>query len=231
MEQTNKQAQMLNNLEMAKKIMKKTDAKSPIVQRNIQESVDFDDYDSFSPVNEQQMYTQQPAYADSKLPKSILESIQSNPISDFNSTQGLSVLDSIIPIQNQNTKAQPRQQMNIDFESDEKAMPTTEELMARSRNLREQIQPGYKQPVQQPVYQQPVYQQTSSIDYSLIKMMIEECISKEIRMLKKTLLTEGKTGQSNGDVIMMAGDTIKFINKKGDVYEAMVKKTKHIDLG
>lgn len=221
--------QMLGFLEAAKKVMKKSDELRPIKINN--SYVD----NNYNPINEEQSYQQQyysqasngNSYIDSsnKLPKSILESIKSNPIQEFNSTNGLSVLDSILPSNLPNTSSQQSNTyVDNDYMQEEKEIPTTEELIARSRYLNEK-----KQNYKQQLYQQPS-QQSINIDYSLIRMMIEECISKEIRSLKKSLITEGKSGVSSGEVILMAGDTIKFINKKGDVYEGIVKKTKHIDI-
>lgn len=163
----------------------------------------------------------------SKLPKEILESVMSNPISDYNSTSGLSVLDSLPTQQIQ------RQPMNENYYPGEKEIPSTEELLARSRALHEQKQPR-PQP-QQPVYQsqqayQPQIQPSSGgIDYSMIRIIIEECISRQLSELKKTMLSESVNTGTKGDVILTIGDNIKFIAKNGNVYEGVVKKVGNIN--
>lgn len=67
--------------------------------------------------------------------------------------------------------------------------------------------------------QQPVQQQ--GIDYSLIRMMIDESIKKYTSQLKKTIINESKE-KNNGGLQMMTkqGNTFRFITEDGKIYEA-----------
>lgn len=218
-----KEQKLFNGLKNFKNIMNKCNQNgtSSLSQKSYQQIDEEQIYQE--PIYQEDIY-QEPIYqqptstsklspASSNLPKSILESITSNPIIDYSPTGGISVLDSIMP---------KNIQVNENIEYDEKPIPTQAEMINKVRNIREQK-------VQQPTMQ--VTPQQVSIDYSLIKMIIEECVAKEIKALKKSLLTESKGVSSSGDnIILMSGNPIKFINKNGDVFEGILKKTRHIDL-
>lgn len=213
--------QMGTFLAKAKLVMDKTDQISPIPQKRIPTMAESaseiglgsgESYQTFYQNN-----TGQYSDASSKLPKSILESMTTNPISQYGSTTGLSVLDSIMPPQ--------RQQINENIDLDEKPMPTTEEFLAKSRSMHEHFLPQPNQYQQQTI---PNTLPVSGIDYSLIKLMIESCIKEEFKSLKQSMLTESKNN-GNGDVILSLGDTIRFVAKNGNVYEGKVKKLGNIN--
>jgi hypothetical protein len=69
----------------------------------------------------------------------------------------------------------------------------------------------------------------SNVDYSMIKMIVEECMRKYVGTLKKTILNESKTS-SNGELqAMKIGDKFSFITKNGDLYEAELKFIKNLN--
>lgn len=236
----NKQQRMGQFLSSAAKIIAKNEQMSPTSPKYIPGMSDptsllgadsGGDYDYGSMY--EQKYTQPVVQtgpngftqAASNLPKSIFESMQTNPIQEYNGPMnGLSVLDSIIPPQ-QTRAPQPqtmtpqRAQINEDYYSGEKQMPSTEELLRRSRMLHEQVQPQT---------QQNVLPTGAGIDYSIIRLMIENCIANEFKALRKSMLNESRTG-GDGNVIMSVGDSIKFIAKNGNVYEGKVKKIGNVN--
>lgn len=226
-----KQQNMASFLNNAKKVMAKSDALSPLPKKNIptldqlpgdmviENYNQIGDYQQqYQPQQYQQNYGGVPTKASGNLPSAILNSITSNPITEYGQMNGLSVLDSLIPA----TQPQQRQPINEEYYPDEKKMPTTEELLRKSRAMHEQINPQ----AAQPKYQQQVPASGGVIDYSLIKLMIEDCIAKEFKTLKQTMLTEAKNNSgSKGEVIMTVGNTIRFIRKDGQIFEGQVKNT------
>lgn len=66
------------------------------------------------------------------------------------------------------------------------------------------------------------------IDYSLIKLMIEDCIRKEFKALNAKLLTENKSSDSGTLQAMKIGNKFSFITSNGDVYEAKLNFVKNI---
>lgn len=229
---TEKEQQMQGFLSKAAKIIKKSDAVAPIVpSKYIPNSPEARDIESLiggidrTNMYEQQEYSEvQPVYNEqrqnsvgSKMPRSILESIENNPIQDYNSSMGnsmgtLSVLDSFMP------KAAPRQQpqrqpINEDYYQDEKPMPSMDDKI---RQMRES---NYQQPQQ--TYQPQNVPIVGGVDYSLIKIMLEDIVSKEFQKLKRTMLTESK--QTNDNVIIKMGDDIRFVTSKGKVYAGNLK--------
>lgn len=222
-------------LAQASLVMKKSDAIRPIVpsqgQPTMGQSAAIEgiqipmDYGYNEPTNNrqpygQQAYSQQSPDGASKLPKSILESIQNNPISDYVPGGGgsFSVLDDIIPIQHQ-----PQRRMMNESSymgggiGGEKDIPSTEELiysrMGRGASAGQQYN------------QQPVQQQ-QSIDYSIISSIIKTTIAEEMVKLRKDLLNDAK---KNGEVIIRVGSDVKFIAKNGNVYAGNVKLVGNIN--
>lgn len=232
-----KQQNMANFLNNAKKVMAKSDALSPLPKKNIptldQLPADLvlENYNQYGNSYEQQYQPQQyqqnfdgtPTKAAGNLPSAILSSLMSNPIADYGQMNGLSVLDGLIPTPQ--PQPQQRRQMNEEYYPGEKQMPTTEELLMKSRAMHEQLNPQ----AAQPRYQQQTQTPTSGsgvIDYSLIKLMIEDCIAKEFKTLKQTILTETKNnGGDKGEIIMTVGNTIRFVRKDGRIFEGRVKDT------
>ncbi len=88
--------------------------------------------------------------------------------------------------------------------------------------------PQQKQIVQETVQVQP--QVTSTVDYSMIKMIVEDCMRKYTSVLKKQILSENKTTQDNVTLqAMKIGNKFSFIDSKGNLYEATLKKIKNIN--
>lgn len=152
----------------------------------------------------------------SKLPKEVLESFMSNPIQNDNMS-GVSVLDNI----QYNAPKKQLVENNYQFD-DEKELPTTEELI-KQRTLK--MKQGLINEQATPI----VKNIGSSIDYELLKMIIESCIDKKINELKKSILTENTNNRVKDDVILTVGDRIKFVSKNGNLYEGVVKKVGNIN--
>ena len=75
--------------------------------------------------------------------------------------------------------------------------------------------------VQQPMIQTPV---NSSVNYEIIKALIDESISRHLNEIKQTLMTESANhmrGFSFGE-----GNKVTFVDKKGNVFEAKLELKK-----
>lgn len=150
--------------------------------------------------------------ASKKLPTEIFESLKSKPIVNSNPMFG-SVLDNIMPNTN-----------NMDY--GEKELPAIDsrmqKLIEKTRQGNYQAPTQYQQQPQQ--YPQP---QVSGaiIDYSLMRSMIKDIISEEMKVVRKQMLNESKqNANSGGEVIMqMGGSDIKFITKNGNIYQGSLK--------
>lgn len=71
--------------------------------------------------------------------------------------------------------------------------------------------------VHQPTVQQP-------IDYSMIRMIVEESVRKHVSALSKKMLIESKETDAL-DAMISTNGGFKFLTKNGDIYEAkLVKK-------
>lgn len=70
--------------------------------------------------------------------------------------------------------------------------------------------------------------QQPNIDYSMIKMIVEDCMKKYTSALKKSILNESKTNNDNLKA-MKIGDKFSFITNNGDLYEANLKFIKNIN--
>lgn len=61
----------------------------------------------------------------------------------------------------------------------------------------------------------------SSIDYSLIRMMIEESMKKYISQLKKSLISESKSNNGGGlQMMTKQGNKFRFVTEDGKIFEA-----------
>lgn len=88
--------------------------------------------------------------------------------------------------------------------------------------------PQKKQIVQENIKVQP--QVTTNIDYSMIKMIVEDCMRKYTSALKKQILNESKTTQDVGTLqAMKIGNKFSFIDSKGNIYEATLTKKGNIN--
>ena len=69
---------------------------------------------------------------------------------------------------------------------------------------------------------------TGNIDYSLIKLIIEDTINKKLDEIKSKLLTESVNNQTSISSIRFNGNKFHFLTSNGDVYEADLKYIKNI---
>ena len=69
----------------------------------------------------------------------------------------------------------------------------------------------------------------SNVDYSMIKMIVEDCMKKYTSALKKSLINEQKQNISEELHAMKIGDKFSFITKNGDLYEADLKFIKNLN--
>lgn len=89
-----------------------------------------------------------------------------------------------------------------------------------SGKLYENIEKPKKQQIKENVIAQP-----SNIDYSMIRMIVEDCMKKYASSLKKTILNENKNVDTSSELkAMKIGEKFSFIAKNGDIYEAKLKK-------
>lgn len=83
--------------------------------------------------------------------------------------------------------------------------------------------------VQEQAYSQqvPVMQQT--IDYSLIKTIVEDVVKKNMSVLKKSILNESKNMVESENLnILKIGDKFQFLTDDGNLYEATLTFKKNI---
>ena len=95
------------------------------------------------------------------------------------------------------------------------------------------LQQETKQQPQQQIIKETVQVQpqiTSTVDYSMIKMIVEDCMRKYTSSLKKQLISENKTTQDSGTLqAMKIGNKFSFIDSKGNIYEATLKKVGNVN--
>lgn len=97
-------------------------------------------------------------------------------------------------------------------------------------NMRTQGQLFNEQKTQNAVVENNTTQQSTNVDYSMIKMIVEDCMKKYTSALKKSLLNENQTKSKNDQLqAMKIGDKFSFITKNGDLYEADLKFIKNIN--
>ena len=77
-----------------------------------------------------------------------------------------------------------------------------------------------------------VREQSSSvnggIDYSLIRMIVEESVKKSVAALSKKLISENKSGRNDELRAIHIGDKFSFVTENGDLYEAKLIFKKNI---
>ena len=178
-------------------------SENPSIQYNMQEMQQYQQFQQPMILPEQR----QGGRSNSRLPKAILESMESNPIDEtplYDAIGSGSVLDKL------DKKT---------FENSRRLMPNAGKVPTK---ITEQIQPQPQQFVTQ----------TANIDYSLIKTIVEDCVKKSMVALKKNILNENANAASNALMYMQFNNGFKFITKNGDIYEAkLVKKGNVNDKG
>ena len=149
-----------------------------------------------------QSVPQQNVVKNSKLPTEILESMMNNKIDTSSLGNGISPNGSILD------------QLNT-F--------TNGKLLKENKP-----KPTIKNTVQKVVEQ--TSQVSQPVDYSMIKMIVDEAIRKYSNAMKKTMLTESKKlNEDNSLQAMKIGNKFSFITKNGDLYEANLKFIKNIN--
>lgn len=93
---------------------------------------------------------------------------------------------------------------------DELNLATNGELLNQPQQITEQ----------QTVSPMPI---SSTIDYSMIRMICEETMRKYISSLKKSMLNESKNSDSNTLKAMKIGDKFSFVTNNGEIYEAKLE--------
>ena len=93
--------------------------------------------------------------------------------------------------------------------------------------LDEGIQAKPKAKVTESVQTQPIQQVlTQSVDYPMIRTIVEDVVRKQIGALSKKMLNESKTSDIS---TITLGKTFKFLAKNGDIYEAKLQKIGNIN--
>lgn len=140
-------------------------------------------------------------YKMTNLPKAILESITSNPI-DASGMEGGSVLDTI-------EKPEFMEKAHKQIIKNERApMPKLSEQLNQNKTVN-----------------------NSSVDYSLIKLIVEDTIKKYAGAITKKILTENKNNlvsEENNITTLRIGDKFQFLTENGDLYVAKLKFIKNI---
>ena len=92
------------------------------------------------------------------------------------------------------------------------------------QNVRQIVNEGMgQQYVQQP-------QVTQSIDYPMIRTIVEEIVRKYAVSLNKKIMNESKQTATPSQVNTIAlGETFKFLDNNGNVYECTMKKVSNIN--
>ena len=106
------------------------------------------------------------------------------------------------------------------------------DLLGGNQPQKQMVQEQVKQP-RQVVKEQTTVTQTipSNVDYSLIKTIVEDCMKKYASALKKSIINENKNMVSEGASLkaMKIGSKFSFIDSKGNLYEATLKKVKNLN--
>ena len=125
------------------------------------------------------------------------------------------------------TKTTKKQPVNEEFynENDERDFPepSMEELLLKVKGAGKKL--NEQKPIQQPVYTQPTHiptQQPFGIDYTLLNTMVKAAVMEAMSTMRGTLLAESKN-ESKEAVYMTIFNSIKFVDKKGNVYEGKLK--------
>lgn len=137
----------------------------------------------------------------SSMPREILESFQTNPI------------DTNVPGMNPNSSI--LDQLGITGENIQ-SQPTS---VPKRQIVRESVVP-----------QQTLPQGNASVDYSLIKDIIENAVKKYVGAYTKKILSENKQllETSNKLSALQIGDKFSFVTENGDLYRAKLEFVKNI---
>ena len=71
---------------------------------------------------------------------------------------------------------------------------------------------------------------SQNIDYSMIRMIVEDCVKKYTSALRKSIINENKNSDNENTLqAMKIGNKFSFITNNGDLYEAELKFIKNIN--
>jgi hypothetical protein len=145
----------------------------------------------------------------SNMPKAILEEFMSNPIDD-------SALYAALGEQGDGRS------LSFLTEGMDAVQPT--QTVVPPQNVRQIVNEGMgQQYVQQPQVMQ-------SIDYPMIRTIVEEIVRKYAVSLNKKIMNESKQTATPSQVNTIAlGETFKFLDNNGNVYECTMKKVSNIN--
>lgn len=117
------------------------------------------------------------------------------------------------------------------LESFEKNPPIKESNSILDSLMPNQSKPTQPQRVKQVIREtyQPQVVSNSSIDYSLIKDIIETSVKKYMGVYAKKIINELKENNNTDTLkILQIGDTFKFVTEDGELYNASLKYVKNI---
>lgn len=87
-----------------------------------------------------------------------------------------------------------------------------------------------KQIKEESIIAKPIQNTSQGIDYSMIKMIVEECVRKYTSSVNKKIINEINSRQDLGTLqAMKIGNKFSFITSNGDLYEAKLKFIKNIN--
>lgn len=174
-------------------------------------SLDDGEQKKWSPENEiktiEKGFTDE-QFKNSKLPDYIKESFMANPNNDVSPAK--------LAMQDVDEKLNERMG---GFAASKKIIENIEAKEKKNRTIEAQVRKEL---------QQQQYQPSANIDYSLIKQIVEDVVTKKMAALKKNLLTEGVSTSGSPQVsLVKLGETFTFLDSDDNVYECkMIYKGK-----
>lgn len=168
----------------------------------------FDDYE----VNE-------PNYLNEEQMSNIHAKAQSMPINTSNGIKNSKVPSAILKEFASNPIDTSSLETNMGMESQSSVL----DMMGIKPKQKQIIKESNSVPIVQ-----PNVTTNTTVDYSLIKTIVEDCMRKMIPTIKKSVLTENKNTDDNVSLIKL-GKNFKFVTSNGDIYEAVLKKTGNLN--
>lgn len=186
---------LVNRLNRAKQVIDVTSTDEfDQYAKKLKESVDLDNDNvyntyasSFKNNNTNVNEISDDSFKFSKLPKEIIESIKSKPLTVKETSDD--AMDELVK------RVAPKMNM---MEEKEVQKPKFSDFINKNNNANSNNQ--------------------SQIDYSLIKLIIDNAIKENINQIKTTLLTESKNDKKLS--YLKLGDSLQFIDSDGNLYEA-----------
>ena len=160
-----------------------------------------------------------------KLPAPIIESFRNHPI-DYGGYPGMggqysSILDQVADV---DKILQDSGYDDTMLREDYQEQPVQRRQQRPQRQRAEyQSEPDYQRQ-----YAAPQPAQGSPVDYSIIKMFIDEAVRKSCAELAKTVITESRGQGQNLKYIKIAGNKLNVVTDTGDLYEANLVFKKNV---